>query len=197
MPIPPDEDDGEIACARGDPEPGVHIGVEAGGTTANACRVENSRIEAIFECRVGGQGNAERRRHPARATQSAPRRRTSPAEGRYEHVVPPVFREPWSGNCVPGTADAKASWCYRSHMIRTRIQLEQGRIKHLRASAAHRSKSVAQLVRESRDHVLANENRVTARDRFMAAAGACRTDDGATDVCARHDDRLSGVFADE
>ena len=87
--------------------------------------------------------------------------------------------------------------CYHFAMIRTQIQLDSRQLESLKALAARQSKSVAQLVREGVDHVLAAERRATAWERFMAASGSCRTDDRATDVSARHDAYLSDAFADE
>ena len=80
-------------------------------------------------------------------------------------------------------------------MIRTQIQLDQVQYERLKALAARRSKSFAQLVREGVDHVLASEQRETGWDRFLGAAGSCRTKDGATDVSSRHDTYLSDSFA--
>lgn len=82
-------------------------------------------------------------------------------------------------------------------MIRTQIQLNADQYERLKALAARQSKSFAQLVREGVDHVLAAEQKETAWDRFVAAAGSCRARDGATDVSARHDAYLSDAFADE
>ena len=80
-------------------------------------------------------------------------------------------------------------------MIRTQIQLDQVQYERLKALAARRSKSFAQLVREGVDHVLASEQRETGWDRLLGAAGSCRTKDGATDVSSRHDAYLSDSFS--
>ena len=82
-------------------------------------------------------------------------------------------------------------------MIRTQIQLSPDQYERLKALAARQSKSFAQLVREGVDHLLAAERRETAWDRFLNAAGSCRTEDGAPDVSERHDAYLSDAFADE
>lgn len=82
-------------------------------------------------------------------------------------------------------------------MIRTQIQLSPDQYERLKTLAARRSKSFAQLVREGVDHVLAAERRETAWDRFLNAAGSCRTEDGASDVSERHDAYLSDALADE
>ena len=82
-------------------------------------------------------------------------------------------------------------------MIRTQIQLDPRQYERLKALAARQSKSFSQLVREGVDHVLAAERRDTDWDRFMAAVGSCRAEDGATDVSARHDEFLADAFARE
>ena len=79
-------------------------------------------------------------------------------------------------------------------MIRTQIQLDQGQYERLKALAARRSKSFAQLVREGVDHVLASEQRGSAWDRFLNAAGSCRTEDGATDISSNHDAYLADAI---
>ena len=82
-------------------------------------------------------------------------------------------------------------------MIRTQIQLDPDQYERLKALAARRSTSFAQLVREGVDHILASERTDMAWDRFLDAAGSCRTEDGATDVSARHDSYLTDDFADD
>ena len=82
-------------------------------------------------------------------------------------------------------------------MIRTQIQLSPDQYERLKALAARRSTSFAQLVREGVDHVLAAERRESAWDRFLSAAGSCRTRDGIPDVSERHDAYLSEAFDDE
>ena len=82
-------------------------------------------------------------------------------------------------------------------MIRTQIQLEAEQYERLKALAARQSKSFAQLVREGVEHVLAAEQRESAWERFLAAAGSCRVKDDPGDVSTRHDDYLSDVYADE
>ncbi|MDE0192426.1 MAG: ribbon-helix-helix domain-containing protein [Gammaproteobacteria bacterium] len=79
-------------------------------------------------------------------------------------------------------------------MIRTQIQLEQSQYERLKALAARRDTSIAQIVREGVEQVLASEQSDAAWDRFMAAAGCCRSADGPTDVSTRHDEYLADVF---
>ena len=85
--------------------------------------------------------------------------------------------------------------CYHGIMIRTQIQLDRDQYERLKVLAARRSKSFAQLVREGVDYVLASEQEESAWDRFLNAAGSCRTEDGATDVSSSHDTYLSDAFA--
>ena len=79
-------------------------------------------------------------------------------------------------------------------MIRTQVQLEPVQYERLKALAARRATSVAQLVREGVDQVLAGERASADWDRFLAVAGSCRSNDGATDVSARHDAYLSDAL---
>ena len=82
-------------------------------------------------------------------------------------------------------------------MIRTQIQLEPEQYERLKALAARQSKSFAQLVREGVDHILAAEQRESAWDRFLAAAGSGRAEDDPGDVSTQHDEYLSDIYADE
>lgn len=80
-------------------------------------------------------------------------------------------------------------------MIRTQIQLEPVQYERLKALAARRATSVAQLVREGVDQVLDGERASGDWDRFLAAAGSCHSNDGVTDVSSRHDAYLSDALA--
>lgn len=80
-------------------------------------------------------------------------------------------------------------------MIRTQIQLEPAQYERLKALAERRATSVAQLVREGVDQILDGERASTDWDRFLAAAGSCHSNDGVTDVSARHDAYLSDALA--
>ena len=82
-------------------------------------------------------------------------------------------------------------------MIRTQIQLEPGQYERLKALAARQSKSFAQLVREGVDQVLAAEERQSAWERFLGAAGSCRAEDDPGDVSTRHDVYLTDAFENE
>ena len=78
-------------------------------------------------------------------------------------------------------------------MIRTQIQLEPVQYQRLKALAAQRSMSVAQLVREGVDHILMHAQDDAAWDRFLGAAGTFRAE-GETDVSTRHDIYLEDAF---
>ena len=84
--------------------------------------------------------------------------------------------------------------CYRAVMIRTQIRLDPDQHERLKVLAARRSTSLSQLVREGVDHVLATEHREATWDRFLDAAGSCRTEDGATDISSGHDAYLADAF---
>ena len=79
-------------------------------------------------------------------------------------------------------------------LIRTQIQLEQSQYERLKALAARRSTSIATLVREGVDRVLAYEHSAPNWERFIAAAGSFRAKDGVTDVSTRHDEYLPDAF---
>ena len=80
-------------------------------------------------------------------------------------------------------------------MIRSQIQLDTERYERLEALAARQSKSLAQLVREGMEHVLAAEQRERAWERFLVPAGSFRAEDDPGDVSSRHDAYLPDAFA--
>ena len=84
--------------------------------------------------------------------------------------------------------------CYRAVVIRTQVRLDPDQHERLKVLAARRSTSLSQLVREGVDHVLATEHREATWDRFLNAAGSCRTKVGTTDISSRHDAYLSDAF---
>lgn len=79
-------------------------------------------------------------------------------------------------------------------MIRTQIQLGALQYERLKALAARRSTSVAQLVREGVDHVLTVDHSDTAWERLLSASGTGREGDGVTDVSVQHDRYLADLF---
>ncbi|MGQ0733191.1 MAG: ribbon-helix-helix protein, CopG family [Acidobacteriota bacterium] len=78
-------------------------------------------------------------------------------------------------------------------MIRTQIQLDEEQYERLRALAAGRSQSVAQLVREGVDLVLDEADRGRSWEGLWKAAGTCHDPEGG-DVSVRHDDHLAKAF---
>jgi hypothetical protein len=79
-------------------------------------------------------------------------------------------------------------------MIRTQVQLDEEQYERLRALAARRRQSVAQLVREGVEHVLAESEHTRSWHGLWKAVGSCRDLDGARDVSARHDEHLARAF---
>ena len=80
-------------------------------------------------------------------------------------------------------------------MIRTQIQLDEQQYARLKSLAARQSKSVAQLVREGVEHVLAAERRAADWTRLLDAVGTCHDATGARDLSAEHDAHLIEVYA--
>jgi hypothetical protein len=73
-------------------------------------------------------------------------------------------------------------------MIRTVIQLTEEQATRLRSLAERQGISVAALVREGIEAVLAQDERAAQTQRFVAAAGILSG--GPTDLAYRHDDYL-------
>ena len=80
-------------------------------------------------------------------------------------------------------------------MIRTQIQLEPDQYEPLKALAARRNTSVAQLIRDGVEHVLASEDTGAGWERFLKAAGTFRSPDGVRNVARRHDDHHPEAFS--
>jgi hypothetical protein len=77
-------------------------------------------------------------------------------------------------------------------MIRTQIQLTELQAESLKAAAARRGVSMAELIRQSVDQLLektGEPSRKELRQRAAAAAGRFRSSAG--DVSIRHDDYLA------
>ena len=80
-------------------------------------------------------------------------------------------------------------------MIRTQIQLKEEQAKRLKEIAARRKVSMAELIRQGVDGILAEEAEVDREERkarVLAAAGKYAS--GVRDVSARHDRHLAEVF---
>jgi predicted DNA-binding ribbon-helix-helix protein len=80
-------------------------------------------------------------------------------------------------------------------MIRTQIQLKEEQARRLKKIAAQRKVSMAELIRQGVDGILAEEaeaNREERKERALAAAG--RFASGLRDVSAEHDRHLAEAF---
>ena len=80
-------------------------------------------------------------------------------------------------------------------MIRTQIQLTEEQARALKALAAARRVSVAELIRQSVDDLLrktAGADVAERRRRAIAAAGRFRS--GQTDISTHHDDYLAEAY---
>ena len=76
-------------------------------------------------------------------------------------------------------------------MIRTQIQLTEEQLRRLRALAAARGTSVAELIRQSVDAVAQSRGVTTHTRRQRAIAAAGRFHSGQRDVSADHDRYLA------
>lgn len=79
-------------------------------------------------------------------------------------------------------------------MIRTQIRLEPAQHRRLKELAAHRSTSIAQLIREGVDQVLLRAEDGALWDRFLSSAGSFRATGAEQDVSAKHDRYLEDAF---
>lgn len=78
-------------------------------------------------------------------------------------------------------------------MIRTQIQLTEEQAENVKRVAAERGISMAEVIREGIDRVLADEGRADRWDRALAATGKFHS--GLRDVSERHDEYLAEDFA--
>jgi Arc/MetJ-type ribon-helix-helix transcriptional regulator len=78
-------------------------------------------------------------------------------------------------------------------MIRTQIQLSEEQIDALRRLSGERRQSMAELIRESLDAMLAQADHALRAQRFLKAAG--KYSSGLGDVSVAHDDYLGEDFA--
>ncbi len=80
-------------------------------------------------------------------------------------------------------------------MVRTQIQLTENQAETLKAVAARRGISMAELIRQSIDQLVARsgeKSQQEQRKKAAAAAGAFRSGKG--DISVRHDQYLSDAF---
>jgi Arc/MetJ-type ribon-helix-helix transcriptional regulator len=77
-------------------------------------------------------------------------------------------------------------------MVRTQIQLTEQQAESLKAAAARRGVSMAELIRQSIDDLLEKSGEPSVRElRLKAAAAAGRFNSGQGDVSVRHDNYLA------
>jgi predicted DNA-binding ribbon-helix-helix protein len=80
-------------------------------------------------------------------------------------------------------------------MIRTQIQLTKQQAESLKATAARRGVSMAQLIRQSIDQLLEKTGEPTPRElRRKAAESAGRLRSAQSDISIRHDDYLADAL---
>lgn len=81
-------------------------------------------------------------------------------------------------------------------MLRTQVQFTPEQARRLRTIARRQGSSVAELVRQAVDRVLADESRKPGAQYVRAAklVGAFADRDGAKDLSRRHDDRLREAY---
>ncbi len=79
-------------------------------------------------------------------------------------------------------------------MVRTQVMLTEEQIQGLKKLAAERRTSMADLIREGVDRILADQERKRLWDRSMEAMGMFNC--GPSDVSERHDDYLEEEYAD-
>jgi hypothetical protein len=80
-------------------------------------------------------------------------------------------------------------------MLRTQIQLTAEQSQELKALAAERRISVAELIRQAAENLLRDSpthSRAEIKRRALAAAG--RFHSGETDLSTRHDDHLAQIY---
>lgn len=79
-------------------------------------------------------------------------------------------------------------------MVRTQIQLEEAQYQRLRTLASAQSKSVAQLVRDGVDQLLARESAARRWAKAWETVGSARDREGLSDVAREHDTYLAEAY---
>jgi Ribbon-helix-helix protein, copG family len=83
-------------------------------------------------------------------------------------------------------------------MVRTQVQLTEAQMEDLRRISAASGESIADLVRQAVDRLLATQSSAAREERIkraMRVAGRFRS--GKPDGSARHDDHLSAAIHDD
>lgn len=81
-------------------------------------------------------------------------------------------------------------------MIRTQIQLTEEQAERLRRLSAESGKSLAALIREAVDRLVAISEREERWERALAVVGKYRDAEGAKDVAVEHDRYLEEAYLD-
>jgi len=81
-------------------------------------------------------------------------------------------------------------------MVRTQIQLTDEQARRLRRLAAERGVSMAALVRDGVERVLAEQDREELWRRALSVVGKYRDREGARDVAENHDRYLEDAYLD-
>ena len=82
-----------------------------------------------------------------------------------------------------------------TELVRTQIQLSREQSERLRKLAAERHVSVAHLIRDGVDKLLAEQGEGDRQERIRRSLSAVGSfDSGLTDVSARHDDYVVEAF---
>jgi Arc/MetJ-type ribon-helix-helix transcriptional regulator len=81
-------------------------------------------------------------------------------------------------------------------MVRTQIQLTDEQARRLRRLAADRGVSMAALVRDGVERVLAEQDREELWGRALSVVGKYRDREGARDVAENHDGYLEAGYLD-
>lgn len=89
----------------------------------------------------------------------------------------------------PGFLHHDGKHCYHDDVIRTQISLTEDQMERLRRESARTGKSMAQLVRDAIDGVLADDEHEARIERIKAIAGKYRS--GVPNLAERHDDYLA------
>jgi hypothetical protein len=79
-------------------------------------------------------------------------------------------------------------------VIRTQVQLSDQQSRALKATAAARGVSIAEVIRQALDQHLGAQVGESRRQRAIRAIGGYRS--GRHDVSVRHDDHLADAFAE-
>ncbi len=81
-------------------------------------------------------------------------------------------------------------------MVRTQVQLTDEQHKKLRALAAKRGVSLAEIVREGVDEVLKREPTQDSWGKLWSVVGSCHDGSEVKDVARNHDRYLKDAFSD-